>query len=248
MLTLGELEKCRRYIETHSLEQTIGRGYPAGPCITISRETGTCAKRISEELIKFFKDKSNEDKPKWMLFDKNLIQKVLEDHNLPGVLEKIMEEDKISFFASMLNEMFSGLPGQWSLIRKQSETILRVASIGNVIIIGRGANIITHNMSNTFHIRLIAPVNERINNFAEVYNLNFKEAKTIVEQHDSCRMKYIQTVFSKKIDDPVLYDMIINTKGLNFKKTAELIGSVVLKKFPDFFRQEEEKIIPPFHI
>jgi hypothetical protein len=240
MLTIGEMEKCRRYIESHSGEGKTRRKFPIGPCITISRETGTCARCVGEELIKFFGKKGIEKNSNWTLFDKNLIEKVLEDHHLPGVLEKIMEEDKISFFASMLNEMFSGLPGQWTLIRKQSETILHVASMGNVILIGRGANIITQNLPNTFHIRLIAPINERINHFAKVHKLDYKNAKTIVEQHDSSRMKYIHTVFNKKIDDPVLYDIIVNTRGLTHKQTADFVGSVILKKFPFFFSEVEK--------
>ena len=246
MLTIGELEKCRRYIESHSKEGGItSRKFPAGPCITISRETGTCARCISEELIKFFQKKSDENEPGWTLFDKNLIGKVLADHNLPGVLEKLMEEERISFFASMLNEIFSGLPGQWALIRKQSETIVQVASLGNAIIIGRGANIVTQNLPNTFHVRLIAPINERIKNFAEVHKIDFKKAKTLVEQHDACRMKYIDTVFNKKIDDPLLYDMVINTRGLTYKQTAHFIGSVLIKKYPGLFTETEERNLQP---
>jgi len=250
MLALGELEKCRQYIESHSTEKKLNnRKFPVGPCITISRETGTCARCISEELIKFFQRKSSENEPLWTILDKNLIEKVLADHQLPGVLEKLMEEDKVSFFASMINEMFSGLPGQWTLIRKQSETIFHVASLGKVIIIGRGANLITQNLSNAFHVRLIAPINERIKNFAEVHGLDFKKAKLIVEQHDTSRMKYIHTVFNKRIDDPSLYHIVMNTKELTYKQIANIIGSVIIERFPGYFLQMiEEKIqyIPNF--
>jgi hypothetical protein len=244
MLILGGLEKCRRYIESHSHERKLNnRKFPAGPCITISRETGTCAKCVSEELIKFFQGKSKENKSHWTIFDKNLIEKVLTDHQLPGFLEKLMGENKISFFASMLNEMLSGLPGQWTLIRKQSETILQVAALGSVIIIGRGANIITQNLSNAFHVRLIAPLNERIKTFAEVHRLDFKKAKSIVEQHDTCRMKYVYTVFNRKIDDPSLYHIVINTKRLTFKQIANTIGLVIIERFPGFFLQMNEDTV-----
>ncbi|RPI74343.1 MAG: cytidylate kinase-like family protein [Ignavibacteriales bacterium] len=240
MLTLGELEKCRRYIESHSGEKmNYSRQFPAGPCITISRETGTCAKCISEELIKFFTDRSYEDKPGWTLLDKNIIAKVLEEYNLPGVLEKLMEEEKISFFGSFLNEMFSGLPGQWTLIKKESETILRAAYMGNVIIIGRGANIVTQNLSNSFHIRLVAPLNERVKKFAEIYKLDPVKAREIIEHQDSSRMKYISTVFNKKIDDPGLYNLILNIKGLSNREIAEILGSVILKKFPQFLNRKK---------
>ncbi len=48
MLTLCELEKCRRYIETHSIEKEINnRIFPADPCI------GTM---ILEKFPAYFKD------------------------------------------------------------------------------------------------------------------------------------------------------------------------------------------------
>ena len=240
MLVVGELEKCRLYIESHKKKKEINyRKLPVRPCITISRETGTNAKLVSEKLIKILQERSKENEPGWTIFDKNLIEKVLEDHNLPGTLRRLLHEDKVSFFSSMLNEMLSGLPGHWTLIHKTGETILQIASLGNVIIIGRGANIITQNLSNALHVRLIAPLNERVKNFAEVHMLDYKKAKALVEEHDINRMKYIHSVFNKKIDDPSLYHLIVNTRGLTCLQTANIIGSAVVGKFPDIFEKEK---------
>jgi hypothetical protein len=238
MLTLGEFEKCRLYIESHSKEKEKNKRLSAGPCITISRETGTSAKLVSEELIKFFIEKTKSDKSAWTIFDKNLIEKVLIDHNLPETLKNLMIEDKVSYFASMLNEMLSGLPGQWTLIHKEGETILHLASLGNSIIIGRGANVITQNLSNTFHIRLIAPINERIKRFAELHSLDCERAKLIVELNDIRRRKYLHSVFNKKIDDLSFYHLVINTKSLTYRQTAEIIGLAVIKKFPEMFKEK----------
>lgn len=249
MLTLGELEKCKLYIESHSKKQEKNkRKLPVGPCITISRETGTGAKLVSEELIKFFRAKTNVDKPDWTIFDKNLIEKVLTDHNLPETLKALMIEDKVSFFASMLNEMLSGLPGQWTLIHKEGETILQLASLGNVIIIGRGANIITQKLRNAFHVRLVAPINERVKNFAELHRIDCEKAKLIVEQNDTRRRKYLKSVFNKKIDDLSFYHLVINTKALTFSQIAEIIGTAVLKKYPCLFEKEQVGISSLYNI
>jgi hypothetical protein len=238
----GELEKCRLYIESHSKENGIGKKrLHSGPCITISRETGTSAKLVSEELVKFFNENIIENSPDWTIFDKNLIEKVLEDHHLPGTLRDLMEENKISYFSSMLNEMLSGLPGQWTLIRKTSETILQLASLGYAIIIGRGANIITSHLNNAFHVRLVAPLSDRIKNFAELHGIDFKNARTIIMQHDICRMKYLYSVFNRKIDDPFLYNLVINTKGLSNMQVAGIIGSSVVNKFDIQVKSVEHK-------
>lgn len=235
----GELEKCRIYIETHAAEEgKRKRKLPPGPCITISRETGTNAKPVSEELVKYFAENTGQSTPEWTIFDKNLIEKVLEDHNLPATLKELMEESKVSFFSAVLNEMLSGLPGQWTLIRKTSETILQLASLGNSIIIGRGANVITSHLSNSFHVRLIAPLTERIKNFAKRHNLDYNRAQAVIRQHDESRRKYLKSVFNKKIDDPFLYHLVINTQGMDNGQVAAIIGSSVLNKFPRLFERQ----------
>jgi cytidylate kinase len=241
MLVLGELEKCKRYIESHSAAiyergRTLVR-LRRGPCITISRETGTGARRVSEALVKYLQKYHIEDSPGWTIFDKNLIQKVLEDHQLPARLSSLMEEDKISFFSSILNEMFSGQPDIWSLIHKTSKTIMQIGSLGYAIIIGRAGNVITSKFPNTFHVRLIAPYETRVRWFAEDYHLDFHEAKRIVDEHDNSRRKFLHSVFMKKIDDPLLYDLIINTVDLNHVQIAKIIGSAVLRKFPNMFNK-----------
>lgn len=239
MLVLGELEKCKRYIESHSAavyeSGRISGRTKRGPCITISRETGTGAKRVSEALVKFFRRYHIEDAPDWTIFDRNLIEKVLEDHHLPSRLSSLMEEDKVSFFSAMLNEMFSGQPDVWTLIHKTSKTIMQIGSLGYAIIIGRAGNVITAKFPNTFHVRLIAPYETRVKWFAQGYQLDLFEAKRIVDEHDNSRRKFLHSVFMKKIDNPLLYDLIINTEDLKHTQVAQIIGSAVIKKFPNMF-------------
>ena len=76
----------------------------------------------------------------WMVFDRNLVEQVLEDHHLPNHLARLMPEDRVSDLTDMLHQMFGFHPPFWTLVHQTSETILRLANQGNVILIGRGAN------------------------------------------------------------------------------------------------------------
>src|SRR3970282_1092419 len=100
MLISGALEKARLYIETHSKEkESDKRGkFEKGPCITISRETGAGADGISQKLVEIFQNYKKETLPDWTIFDKNLIEKVLEDHHLPKTLTEVFDEKKYSSF------------------------------------------------------------------------------------------------------------------------------------------------------
>jgi cytidylate kinase len=243
MKVLGELEKCRLYIESRSKtvdeNGNIIKKPERGPCITISRETGTSAKNVSEKVISLLEKYQKENAPPWAVCDRDIIEKVLDDYQLPKALADLAEEDKYSHVNIILSELFVGHAAGWTLYYRISRTILQLAELGNIIIIGRGANVITAKLTNSFHVRLIAPLEERIKRFSEIYNLDKKTAAGIIAEHDNSRKKYLKSIFNKKIDDPFLYHLIVNTSKLSPDDVAYIIGEAVLKKFPKMFTSSD---------
>jgi hypothetical protein len=241
MLTTGAFEKAKNYFESHHKFSEDKKLY-WGPCITISRQTGAGADKVSEALIKFFEVFKKENAPQWTVFDKNLIEKVLEDYNLPQRLAQVMEEKKYSAIISMANELLGGQPGIWDLIHKTTRTILQLAQTGNVIIIGRGGNIITARLKNGFHIRLVASMEDRIKHVQEYYQLDRTKSVEFIKKDDIARKNYLMTYFNKNIDDPLLYHLTINTTILPYEEAAHLIGNQVIKKFPEMFGKPEDSV------
>ncbi len=229
MYRIGPVEKARHYIMAHSSDddEDIEKS-SAGPCITISREAGARADKISDLLINYFQ-KIN-DTSQWAVFDKNIIEKVLQDHNLPNTLRKLMEEKKYPAMKSIMNEFLVGQPSVWSLAHKTTETILQLASIGNVIILDRGANVITAKLPNTFHVRLVAPIEDRIPHVQTLYNFDKAEAVEFIKREDADRKEYLMNYFHKDITDPLIYNLIINTGNLSDEECAEIIENAVIKK------------------
>jgi cytidylate kinase len=243
MIVKGALEKAKLYIESHSIDSDQSHIYTKqGPCITISRETGAGADKVSEALVEFFQIFNDENSIPWTVFDKNLIEKVLEDHHLPLKLSQYFVEDKLSELKSMVNELLGIHPHVGILIKTTSRTILQLAQKGNVIIVGRAANLITAKLKNTFHIRLVAPFEVRVQHIEEIYNLDRKAAIEFIKKEDLARKHYVKSYFNIDIDDPLLYHMIINTSQISYKKAARMIGLAVLEKFPETFSIKEEKI------
>ena len=54
-----------------------------------------------------------------------------------------MEEEKYRYISGDVDVLLGIHPSQWTLLRKMTESILQLARMGKVIIVGRGANIIT---------------------------------------------------------------------------------------------------------
>lgn len=238
MLVSGAYEKAKLYIEAHSKEkEELDKKkikIEPGPCITISRQTGAAAGEISDLLIDILKSKSK--KPaEWAVFDKNLIEKVIEDHKLPQKISDYLTEEKHSFLNSMMNEIFGIHPSPYRLVHKTTKTILQLAQIGNCIIVGRAANIILRNFSNSYHIRIIAPLKKRIKQVQTYFNISEEEAKKFIEKEEEKRKEYVKYYFHKDINDPSLYDLVINTERHTFEETAMILADAIIHKLKKYF-------------
>ncbi len=91
------------------------------------------------------------------------------------------------------------------------------------------------NLKTLFHIRLVAPADDRLKQAEKLYGYDVKKEKEFIKKEDASRKSFIKKYFHKDIDDPLLYHMVINTRLLDFGEVAETIGSALIKKYPDYF-------------
>ena len=201
---------------------------PQLPAVTISRETAagavTIAKMVAERLDRT--EESDEQCP-WAVFDRNLAEKVLEDHNLPTKLKQFMPEDAISPVDDVLEELLGLHPSQWTLVQHTIETVVRLATLGNVVLVGMGANLITARLKHVLHVRLVAPLDGRLRHAEQYYHLSPKDAVEFVRKHDLARRRFVRRYFNADIEDPLGYDLTINTGQFGFAETARIIAEGV---------------------
>ena len=141
-----------------------------------------------------------------------------------------MHEDKTSEIADTMEELFGLHPPSWLLVRKITETILHLAELGNVILIGRGAAVVTANLDHVFHVRLVSALEKRIQRIQELQKMSKQEALRFIEQEDRGRERYLKKYFKADVDDPLLYDLTINVDRISYDNAANLIAESVLKR------------------
>jgi cytidylate kinase len=197
--------------------------------ITISRQAGTGGHLIAELVAGHLQTHRTDGEATWMVFDRNLLEKVLEHHQLPARLAKYMPEDRVSGVHDTLDELFGLHPPTWKLVEKANDTILRLAELGNVILLGRGGNIITSKLDYMFHVRLVGDKAARIEFVQADRKLDKKAATELVEQEDEGRRRYIKHYFHRDIDDPSLYHLTINTTQIGHVTAAGIIAESVLR-------------------
>ncbi|HEX5398713.1 MAG TPA: cytidylate kinase-like family protein [Verrucomicrobiae bacterium] len=198
--------------------------------VTISRQAGCGARIVAEKLARCLEARSSKPAVPWMVYDRNLMEKVLEEHNLPAHLARFLPEDRVSFVEDILTDLLQTYPASQTLVRHAAETILKLASVGNVILIGRGGNVITARLPNMFHVRLVAPLEMRIEHSHKSYGMSLSEARKFCVQEDLGRERYLKTYFHANVNDPLLYHLVINTGMVGFDGAAKIIADAVLNQ------------------
>jgi cytidylate kinase len=123
-------------------------------------------------------------------------------------------------------------PPSQTVIRHTTETILKLASLGNVILIGRGGNVITARLPNIFHVRLVAPLEQRIEHSHESYGMTENRGPQFCLREDLGRERYLKNISTPTSTTRLLYHLIINTGLVGYDNAAKLIGDAMLNQ-PD---------------
>ncbi|HEY0792615.1 MAG TPA: cytidylate kinase-like family protein [Chthoniobacterales bacterium] len=232
------LEAFRHYLHAQADASRPG-DTPPRLALTISRETGAGAVTVAQLVADLLQqtEKAAGAKP-WAVFDANLAEQVLADHNLPLRLERFMTEDARLPAESVVEEVLGLHPPHWTLVQHTTDTILRLAAMGNAILVGRGSSVIAARMHHVFHVRLVAPVTDRIAHVASYYHLDEPEASKLVRNKDEGRRRYLRRYFNAEIDDATLYDLTLNTGRLGVARTAQIIAEAAQKHRNDPHRSE----------
>jgi cytidylate kinase len=229
------LDKCFAYINCQMKPAEASLSHAAGgdlrPAVTISRQVGSGGHSVAEKLAAYLQTRSPQGGPPWTVFDRNLVDRVLADHNLPARLAQYLPEDRKSAIEDALEEVLGLHPPTATLLPKIAETILQLAELGHVILLGRGAHVITSTLPNMFHVRLVGSIEKRAERIREVQGLGPKAALAFLKKEDRGRERYLKKHFKKNIDDPTLYDLVINTDRVNNDEAAPLIGEAVIRRF-----------------
>jgi cytidylate kinase len=223
------LDRCFSFINSH----TAAPGHAAVEsrvrrAVTISRQAGCGAVIIAEKLAHYLQQHSPHESAKWTVFDRELMDKVLADHNLPKYLAQFLPEDRASQIEDTLADIFGVHPPAQKVVQQTAETLLQLAELGSAILIGRAGNIVTAKLPNVLHVRLIAPLDDRIERICRDNNKSPAEARRFCIEEEQARARYVKTYFHADINDALLYHLVINTSRVGCENAARIIGDAAL--------------------
>lgn len=107
--------------------------------------------------------------------------------------------------------------------------ILAVHRKGDIVIMGRGGQAILKEMPDVLHVRVDAPLVDRVRRVQEQEEISQNEAQERVIQRDKAAADYLKRYYGIDWSDPMLYHLVINTGKLDIPIAVHLISEAVKK-------------------
>lgn len=187
------------------------------PVITISREFGAPGAALAYYL--------GERTGFFDVWDKELLKAISEelgsDQKFIETLDERRQRAVEDAVAAFITNLKTNVNYLYSLIR----VVQTIEEHGKSIIVGRGANYICNNPK-TLHIRLVAPLNHRISDYANRKNISKEEVRKLAKRIDPERTEFIRQNFQRDVSNPLDYDLVINAENYTLEQMANIVLGV----------------------
>ena len=210
--------------------------------ITISRQFGSYGDEIAQKLCEILG---------YQYFDKRLVmqaaseaglseQEIMdyseENYKVRNFLGQILSRPQTLGHVRIWKEDAQGIrsPDAIPLTEETALDLVQKAirhahQIGNVVIVGRGGQVILQNEPDVLHVRVEAPLETRIQRVKQwqPYETSLglrRTAQDIIEKKDAVSADYLQRFYNVRWDDSMLYHIIINTEKLSIDQAANMLA------------------------
>ena len=111
-----------------------------------------------------------------------------------------------------------------AFIEATTSVIKDLAAAGDVVIIGRGSNMILADTPGVVHVGLVAPMDVRIDTMSKREMFNLEEARAYSEELENARVTFYRKFFRINANDPTKYHLMLNIGRISQSTAAEIIG------------------------
>jgi cytidylate kinase len=177
------------------------------PVITLSRELGSRGDDIAVAVA---------EKLNLRLVGRDLLNQAARQAGVPEVA--LAEIDELGLLGVK--------PSREALQRYRStvEEVMRgLADTGNVMLVGRGSQIVLAGRAGVLHLRIIAPRAERVRCVQERCHVSAEAAVARIDASDRARAGYLRRSYEARWDDPMLYDLVLNMAHLTVESAVDML-------------------------
>lgn len=193
--------------------------------ITISRQYGSGGNELARLIC---------DRLGYRYFDKDLMAQLAAElgvapetvvdlseaqHRAPGFLERLASALTLPFNEPTELELKGKAQAAEQMAFQRFQSLIDAAyEHGQVVVVGRGGQVVLHGKPDVLHVRVVAPLEQRIQRTQALHGLKIEEAGEFVAQRDQAAADYVQRYYGVDAASPLLYDLVINTEKLTLRR------------------------------
>jgi cytidylate kinase len=182
---------------------------------------------------------------------REVAQRVADQKGLRLVLHELVEHDlaeRMQVPESTVHHRFEGGAtlrerlqiGSKRLACYAAEEILDLAQKGNVLIRGWGACLLLREVPHVARVRVCAPMEHRERSVMDRRSLKDRSpARQEIQRNDAAHRRSLEIAFGVDREDPLLYDMVLNTEHLSIETCVKLVCDLV--ESPEFRETEASR-------
>jgi len=195
---------------------------PYVPVVTVSIDPGSGGRLVARQIA---------DRLEFDFFNREIIKEIAESvHINPNVIENI-EKERLSgvedLIASCLRDTYLW-PGMY--LEHLEKVLYALGEHGRAVVVGRGGNFILR-PEKRFSIRVTAPMDVRVQNIAQAFDVPAAKAKNRIKDREEKRKAFIKKSFHKDVRNPLHYDMLLNTGFMSINDCTDMICHYLEHKY-----------------
>ncbi len=205
------------------LVRRAGAAERPAPSVAISRLPGAGGGSLGRLLA---------EKLDYGFFGREVVEKVGEELGVDHWVVRGLDESARGGIERFILDVVSTRPLSADLLlRKVSFAIATIGRRGGAVLVGRGAPFIL-TPETALRVLVVAPLEVRIESYAATRGISEKDAERDIAFHEKQRDAFVQQHFHVQQNDPLLYDLVINTGTIDLEDAADLVIEALQRRFP----------------
>ena len=201
--------------------------------ITLSREYGSGGGEVAARLAR---------RLNWQVLDHEVVARVARTLGISEAEAEAYDDPVESLATRILNTLPllqpmlpAAVDVPLSIISRavheaRCQIIDSAVAMGQVVIVGRGAQAHLAHRRDVFHVRIVAPLEARIAYVMHREGRDHAAARARILHKDDERRRYLQTYYHCEPADAHLYDLVVNTGILDLDSVVDVIRLALERK------------------
>jgi len=182
--------------------------------VTIARQAGAGGSEIARLLGR---------RLGWAVYDRDLLELVSQRFHEPRLMLDLVDETRSNWVYDVLGTWMDHqiIPHQ-KFVAHLRRVVATAAQQGKAVFVGRGAQFLLPR-PRLLAVGITAPMTFRVQRIMAEKRMNEGDARQFVREADEGRREFVKRYFRRDINDPLLYDLVINVQHIGMAKAFEQI-------------------------